>query len=106
MEFIKNAESIYDYRLKNNMDVYGFEDTGLTENGKREASKIKGDFDIVVLSPARCCQETLKHSKLKTQVVITTPIVDKDIVTLKDYLKKYHGSRICVIFHNYFFSGK
>ena len=56
-------------------------DVGITERGKRQAAKVSGDFDLVVISPMRRCHETLKNS----QITYKDIVVDEDARESKWY---------------------
>lgn len=40
-------------------------DSPLTDEGRKQATKLTGNFDIVIVSPLRRCQETLHYSQIK-----------------------------------------
>ena len=56
-------------------------DVGITELGKRQAAKVSGDFDLVVISPMRRCHETLEN----TQITYKDIVVDEDARESKWY---------------------
>lgn len=39
----------------------------LSEHGKKQASQIKGEFDLVICSPLQRAQETFLHSQIQTR---------------------------------------
>ena len=46
-------------------------DVGLSELGQEQARGVKGDYDIVVMSPMLRCWQTLEHSQLSYKEIIT-----------------------------------
>lgn len=66
IHFLRHAESLY------NIDnTYDKPDCGLSEYGKQQAKLVEGHYDLVIVSPLKRAQQTLKHSNItfsKTEV--------------------------------------
>ena len=54
-------------------------DASITDVGKKQAAKVTGDFDLVVISPMRRCHETLEN----TQITYRDIVVDEDAREMK-----------------------
>lgn len=46
-------------------------DVGLTPDGIKQANRLSGEFDLVIISPLRRTMETFKHSEIKTKTLVT-----------------------------------
>jgi broad specificity phosphatase PhoE len=123
LTLIRHAESIYNYKLAKGQVLQGLEDCGLTKNGIKQAKSLTGSYDIVFLSPMKRCVETWQHSKIKTNCVITCPLLREykqdicdffigepqiketesellnRIENIKQYLSRYKNNKCCVITH-------
>lgn len=58
ISIIRHAESEYN---KTGMDT---RNCGITEEGKANANKLKGYYDIALLYPLIRCQDTLRYSQI------------------------------------------
>lgn len=59
IELLRHAQSLF--------NRYGIDerDCGITNQGREQASKIEGYWDLVICSPMRRCRETLEASQIK-----------------------------------------
>jgi broad specificity phosphatase PhoE len=58
---------------------------GLSETGRRQAAKLKGSFDLVVISPLRRALETYAVSKIRCRRVLICDLVREQRDDLKDF---------------------
>ena len=120
---IRHAQSIFN--ANNDMTKNG----GITEEGKRVASQLRGSFDLVICSTLKRARQTLDYSEIEYSSVVFTDLCrermdgnptncfngqtnfiesDEDFkcrifefkIMLKKKAKKYN--KICVISHNGF----
>jgi len=61
-------------------------DCGLTEEGKRQASRLSGHYDLLVLSPMKRCLETVYCSKIKANRTISSDLVREYRISGCDFL--------------------
>jgi broad specificity phosphatase PhoE len=67
--FIRHGESLHNA----DPEKYdGIRDPGLSEKGKKQASEISGNSDLIIVSPFKRAQETLKTSKMKSSTIVTS----------------------------------
>jgi broad specificity phosphatase PhoE len=66
--FIRHAESTFNLYGDKNRNV------PLTDNGKNQASKLHGDYDMVICSTLRRTRQTLDYSNIKYNDVIFTDL--------------------------------
>lgn len=60
-------------------------DSPLTDEGRKQATKLTGNFDIVIVSPLRRCQETLHYSQIKYNTLIINNNFQRLIVYFFEY---------------------
>lgn len=100
----------------------GEEDPHLSDNGKNDCANLKGNYDLILLSPLRRCIDTYVSSKLNSNkieflillrekqdgrtynsLLCETPIAESDeifnkrILELKNYLLNRSEENICCI---------
>lgn len=80
VSFLRHAESIFNAYLTSDKDC------DLTEKGKEQASKVTGEYDIVVCSIMKRTCKTLDHSQIKYGRVIFTDLCREKKTTICDYL--------------------
>jgi broad specificity phosphatase PhoE len=69
---IRHAQSIHNSgEFKTQEDA---RNAKLSEEGKRQASTVKGDFDTVVISPLRRAVETYARSSIKTRRLLMSEL--------------------------------
>lgn len=127
LTIIRHAQSIWNANLhKSEQDAAN---CGLSDEGKKQASKLKLDTDLLIVSPLRRALDTYVRSKIKTaEVVISSlfieyqdgkplnylesqPIINEtpdDMVkrakTAILYIKTLPHKNICIISHGDFLS--
>ena len=79
--FIRHAESRF------NIGIQEY-DSVLTETGKQQASKLMGNYPLILLSPMKRCLETLQYSRITSDNVYTWDIL------------REHKTEICDFFEN------
>ena len=82
IHFLRHAQSTFNVSwCRGKVDEF---DASITEFGKRQARGVRGDYDIVVISPMRRCWQTLENSQ----------ITYKEIITLEEgrEMKSHHRS--------------
>lgn len=80
VDFLRHAESIF------NANFTSEKDCDLTQKGYEQASKVEGEYDIVICSIMRRTQLTLQNSKLKYGRVIYTDLCREKRSDICDFL--------------------
>ncbi len=80
VQFLRHAESIF------NRDLISEKDCDLTEKGRQQASKVEGDYDIVICSTMKRACQTLDNSKLTYGRLIFTDLCREKKADICDFL--------------------
>ena len=80
VHFLRHAQSIFNANLTSEKDC------DLTELGEKQASELKGHYDVVFCSPMKRTQRTLALSKITYDRLIVTPHCREKRVDICDYL--------------------
>lgn len=71
LTFIRHAESMHNAHTNYpNLKDHEFVNTKLSENGIKQANKISGQCDLLIVSPMKRTLETYVHSQLKVKRLI------------------------------------
>ena len=80
VDFLRHAESIFNANLTSEKDC------DLTQKGYEQASKVEGEYDIVICSIMKRTQLTLEKSKIKYGRVIYTDLCRENRQDICDFL--------------------
>lgn len=89
IQFMRHAQSRFNTGI-NEID------SGLSEHGKQQASKISGNVSLVIVSTLKRTQETLQYSKLKYNELMVSDLCREhknSVNSLCDYLESEKNSR-------------
>ena len=89
----------------------------ITENGRQQASKLQGHYDLVIVSELKRAQETLKHSNITFDSKIVTkdcaemgelhkedkPLFQERTLKFREYLKTLDSNKNIAVVSHYFF---
>lgn len=71
-------------------------DCGLTSLGIQQSSHLTGHYDAIIMSPLQRANQTLSHSKITYDHIITTPLAREcrfdmcDFLTTEPFIKETH----------------
>ena len=87
--FIRHSESFHNWmnRLQGNCQTETFRDCGITQRGKRQAYHLEHEFDLLLVSPLRRCQETFDYSNIVANEVRTCALVREKKEDMCDFLE-------------------
>lgn len=81
LHFMRHAESVSNkYRTDN-------PDPDITLEGKIQASRVKGNYDLVILSPLKRTHQTLKSSKISFDYLFVSDLVREFKTSKSDFLQ-------------------
>jgi len=78
--FLRHAESTANSGEKDELDV------GLSENGFQQAKLLEGNYDLIICSPLRRAQHTLKESQMQYKYLLTSHLCRERIFGIRDIL--------------------
>lgn len=79
--FLRHAQSTF------NQNRTGAQDCNISDNGKIQASEIKGVFDLIILSPLRRTHQTLLYSNILANKIIISNNIREFKQSLPDFLE-------------------
>jgi Histidine phosphatase superfamily (branch 1) len=80
--FLRHAESLFNENSRN-IEL----NCGLSEKGKKQASKLVGEYEYIIISPLLRTQETLYYSKIKYNEIETCDFLREHRVDPCDFLE-------------------
>ena len=80
VDFLRHAESIF------NRDLTSEKDCSLTDKGFQQASKVTGEYDVVVCSIMKRACQTLENSQVTYGRLLFTDLCREKKTTICDYL--------------------
>lgn len=80
VNFLRHAESVFNANLTSEKDC------NLTDTGRYQASKLEGEYDIVICSIMKRTCQTLDHSNIKYGRLIFTDLCREKRQDICDYL--------------------
>ncbi len=80
VDFLRHAESIF------NRDLTSEKDCGLTDKGFQQASKVTGEYDVVICSIMKRACQTLENSQVTYGRLLFTDLCREKKTTICDYL--------------------